>query len=265
MHCVMRAKSSVVALWAMSFSIIGSINWRASISSAGLVGTATSFVKRSGTIMFKTFLFGIELILPMAATDAPSANQDLVTRGAYLARAGDCVACHTASGGKPFAGGLPMQTPMGRIYSTNITPDPDTGIGRWSEQDFERALRSGVSKDGHNLYPAMPYPSYAKISDDDVAALYAYFMHGVTPVHEANRAPAIPFPLNMRWPLKLWNLVFPGQTRFHPRPDKDAQWDRGAYLVQGLGHCGACHTPRVTVRTVKATHRCSPHLPAIRT
>src|SRR5476651_2034879 len=128
----------------------------------------------------------ITLSLPLLAHAA--ANDDpLVTRGAYLAKVGDCVACHSAPKGKPFAGGLPMTTPMGKIYTTNITPDPDTGIGRYSEADFVRATREGVAKDGRNLYPAMPYPSYAKVSDDDMKAMYAYFMHGVEPVRQANR------------------------------------------------------------------------------
>ncbi|AYQ89772.1 alcohol dehydrogenase [Burkholderia gladioli] len=183
-----------------------------------------------------------------AAADAPAnagnADAALVARGEYLARAGDCIACHTAPHGKPFAGGLKMTTPMGAIYTTNITPDANHGIGGYSEADFARALREGVAKDGHNLYPAMPYPSYAKVSDDDVRAMYAYFMHGVAPVAQANQASDIPWPLNMRWPLKLWNLVFLDTARYQSKSDKDAAWNRGAYLVQGLGHCGSCHTPR---------------------
>ncbi len=174
-----------------------------------------------------------------AATDDP-----LVARGAYLAKVGDCVACHSAPKGKPFAGGLPMTTPMGKIYTTNITPDPDTGIGRWSEEDFDHALREGVAKDGHNLYPAMPYTSYAKVRDDDVKALYAYFMKGVAPVNQPNRASDIPFPLNMRWPLKFWNLVFLDKGVYRDKDAHDVGWNRGAYLIQGLGHCSACHTPR---------------------
>ena len=138
-----------------------------------------------------------------------------------------------------------MNAPIiGAIYATNITPDPETGIGRYTELEFARALREGVAKDGHNLYPAMPYPSYAKVSDDDVSALYAYFMRGVKPVHHANRAPDAPWPLTMRWPLKLWNMLFLEDWRFAPSSDKSLEWNRGAYLVQGLGHCGACHTPR---------------------
>jgi mono/diheme cytochrome c family protein len=174
-----------------------------------------------------------------AATDDP-----LVARGAYLAKVGDCVACHSAPRGKPFAGGLPMTTPMGKIYTTNITPDPDTGIGRWTEEDFDHALRDGVSKDGHNLYPAMPYTSYAKVRDDDVKALYAYFMKGVAPVNQPDRASDIPFPLNMRWPLKFWNMVFLDKSVYRDKDAHDVGWNRGAYLIQGLGHCSACHTPR---------------------
>ena len=153
--------------------------------------------------------YTLGLALPFAMqSPAHAADDALVQRGAYLAKLGDCVACQSAPKGKPFAGGLPMSTPMGKIYSTNITPDPDTGIGRYTEEDFARALREGVAKDGHNLYPAMPYPSYAKVKDDDVKALYAFFMSGVAPVQQANRKSDIPWPLNMRWPLALWNVVF---------------------------------------------------------
>jgi mono/diheme cytochrome c family protein len=187
----------------------------------------------------------LSLALPFAMQSAAHAADDaLVQRGAYLAKLGDCVACHSAPRGKPFAGGLPMTTPMGKIYTTNITPDPDTGIGQYTEQDFARALREGVAKDGHNLYPAMPYPSYAKVNDDDTKALYAFFMNGVAPVKQANRASDIPWPLNMRWPLKLWNVVFLEKGVYQDKSGKDVAWNRGAYLIQGLGHCGSCHTPR---------------------
>ena len=184
-------------------------------------------------------------ILSGPAHAAPGdADQALIARGEYLAKMGDCVACHSAPGGKPFAGGLPMTTPMGRIYSTNITPDADTGVGHYTQQDFNRAMRKGVAKDGRNLYPAMPYPSFSKVNDADLQALYAYIMHGVTPVRQPDRVSDIPWPMNMRWPLKFWNLVFlPGDV-YRDKPGKDAAWNRGAYLVQGLGHCGACHTPR---------------------
>lgn len=180
---------------------------------------------------------------PLLAS-AGTAPATLIERGAYLARLGDCVACHSAPKGKAFAGGLPMPTPVGTIYSTNISPDRGTGIGGWTAGEFEQALRHGIAKDGHRLYPAMPYPSYAKLRDDDVAALYAYFMQRVAPVAQANRAADIRFPLNLRWPLALWNLAFVDQGVFRDQPGKSAEWNRGAYLTQGLGHCGSCHTPR---------------------
>jgi len=190
-----------------------------------------------------TSLVSVALAGPLFAL-AASPDGPLVARGEYLATAGDCIACHSAPKSKPFAGGLPMTTPMGKIYATNITPDPGTGIGKWTQADFDKALRRGVSKDGHNLYPAMPYPSYAKMRDDDVAALYAYFMKGVAPVNQPNRPSDIPFPLNMRWPLTFWNMVFLDKAVYRDKNGKDATWNRGAYLIQGLGHCGSCHTPR---------------------
>ncbi|KVN26500.1 alcohol dehydrogenase [Burkholderia stagnalis] len=183
---------------------------------------------------------------PASATSAaPQSADALVARGAYLARAGDCVACHTASGGKPFAGGLKFDTPIGAIYSTNITPDPKTGLGGWTLGEFDRALRAGVRKNGDTLYPAMPFPSYARLTGDDVKALYAYFMHGVAPVQQENRPVDIVWPLSMRWPLGFWRKLFaPTPKPFDAAPYPDPVLARGAYLVQGLGHCGACHTPR---------------------
>ncbi|OMG74787.1 cytochrome c [Burkholderia ubonensis] len=182
---------------------------------------------------------------PAAAASAARSADALVARGAYLAHAGDCVACHTASGGKPFAGGLKFDTPIGAIYSTNITPDPKTGLGGWTLEEFDRALRSGVRRNGDTLYPAMPFPSYARLTDDDVKALYAYFMHGVAPVQQENRAVDIVWPLSMRWPLAFWRKLFaPAPKPFEAAPYPDPVLARGAYLVLGLGHCGACHTPR---------------------
>ncbi|PCE33421.1 cytochrome c [Burkholderia ubonensis] len=190
---------------------------------------------------------------PAAAASAPHAADALVARGAYLARAGDCVACHTASGGKPFAGGLKFDTPIGAIYSTNITPDPKTGLGGWTLEEFDRALRAGVRKNGDTLYPAMPFPSYARLTDDDVKALYAYFMHGVAPVQQENRAVDIVWPLSMRWPLTFWRKLFaPTPKPFDAAPYPDPVLARGAYLVQGLGHCGACHTPRAPTMQERA-------------
>ncbi|WDY55974.1 c-type cytochrome [Pseudomonas sp. PSKL.D1] len=174
-------------------------------------------------------------------------SPQLIEKGAYLARAGDCVACHTShDGGKPFAGGLGIASPIGTIYSTNITPDASTGIGNWTYGDFERAMRRGIGHDGSALYPAMPYPSYAKVSDQDLEALYAYFMKGVAPVAQANKANDIPWPLSIRWPLAYWRTLFSPLPADEGVAEAAAQSElqRGAYLVQGLGHCGSCHTPR---------------------
>lgn len=167
-----------------------------------------------------------------------------VEKGEYVARLADCVACHTTEHGKPFAGGLAMGTPIGAIYTTNITPDVETGIGAYTLADFDNAVRRGVSPDGTRLYPAMPHPSYTKMSDDDIRALYDYFMNHVEPVVQANRLSDIPWPLNTRWPLAVWNTVFTEPGTYQPKASQNELWNRGAYLVQGAGHCGSCHTPR---------------------
>ena len=181
-----------------------------------------------------------------------AAETDLIKQGEYLARAGDCVACHTAKGGKPFAGGLPMETPIGVIYSTNITPDK-SGLGDYSFEDFDKAVRHGVAKSGSTLYPAMPYPSYARVSDSDMQALYAYFMKGVEPVAQENKDSDIPWPLSMRWPLAAWRWMFaPAVEEHQAQAVVDPVISRGAYLVEGLGHCGACHTPRALTMQEKA-------------
>lgn len=181
---------------------------------------------------------------PFEQEQATTVDPALVSRGEYVARLGDCVACHSLAGKAPFAGGLEMATPLGAIHATNITPDPDVGIGAYSLADFDRAVRQGVAPGGRRLYPAMPYPSYVKLSDDDVRALYAFFMKGVQPASEPNIPSAIPWPLNMRWPIALWNGVFAPTTTYAAKPGQDALWNRGAYIVQGPGHCGSCHTPR---------------------
>lgn len=189
---------------------------------------------------------------PFDASAAEAPASDLVRRGEYVARQADCVACHSLPDGKPFSGGLEMGTPLGSIFATNITPDRRTGIGTYSLGDFDRAVRHGVARDGHHLYPAMPYPSYAKLSDDDVRSLYAFFMNGVQAVDQPNRASAIKWPMNMRWPLALWNLVFTESGTYLQKPERDEQWNRGAYLVQAAGHCGSCHTPRSLAMNEKA-------------
>lgn len=187
------------------------------------------------------------------AEEAP-ADSNLIQQGEYLARAGDCVACHTnGKEGKPFAGGLAMETPIGTIYSTNITPDSAHGIGGYTFEEFDDAVRKGVRKDGSTLYPAMPYPSFARVSEADMRAMYAYFMHGVAPVAEANRDTDIPWPLSMRWPLAFWRGIFaPTPADFVANPQVDPVLERGRYLVEGLGHCGACHTPRSLTMQEKA-------------
>lgn len=194
-------------------------------------------------------LFGADYVTPskpvLADSRASEANdKDLIAKGEYLARMGDCVACHSVPNGKPFAGGLAMSTPMGTIYSSNITPDPDTGIGSYSLQDFARAVREGRLKDGTHLYPAMPYPSYAKVTDDDIVALYAYFMHGVEPASQENRQAEMSFPFGCRKLMAMWNLAFYDASDFDEKASADARIARGAYLTEGLAHCGACHTPR---------------------
>jgi mono/diheme cytochrome c family protein len=188
----------------------------------------------------------------ISSCSVSAAETDLVKQGEYLARAGDCVACHTAKGGKPFAGGLPMETPIGTIYSTNITPDK-TGLGDYSFEDFDQAVRHGVAKNGSTLYPAMPYPSYARVSESDMQALYAYFMKGVEPVAQANKDSDIPWPLSMRWPLAGWRWMFaPKVEDYQAQAGADPVISRGAYLVEGLGHCGACHTPRALTMQEKS-------------
>lgn len=174
-----------------------------------------------------------------------AASPETIARGEYLARAANCVSCHSTPDGEPFAGGLKMAVPfLGAIYATNITPDKEHGIGSYTFEDFEGAMRRGVAKDGHMLYPAMPYPSYAKINDEDLRALYAFFMEGVPAANVANKPSEIKSPLNIRWPLKIWNALFLPDAGYTADTSKNATWNRGAYLVEGLGHCGACHTPR---------------------
>lgn len=175
---------------------------------------------------------------------AQTDDRALIDRGAAVARAADCAACHTAPGGRPLAGGLPIRTPIGTIVSTNITPSRDGGIGAYSADQFARAVREGVRADGANLYPAMPYTAYSGMTDQDVRALYAYFHAAVAPVDVRPATTALPFPFNIRATMGAWNLLFLSHTRFTPDTAHDAQWNRGRYLADVLEHCGTCHTPR---------------------
>jgi alcohol dehydrogenase (quinone), cytochrome c subunit len=188
-------------------------------------------------------------------SDAVSSDAASVERGRYLAVAADCTACHTAPDGKPFAGGLALDSPLGAIYSTNITPDKDSGIGNFTLDDFDRAVRHGIDDEGVTLYPAMPYPSYALMSDQDIAALYDYFMHAVAPASSTEHANGIPWPLSIRWPLAVWRKLFapsPEAPTFNASRYSDPVVARGAYLVEGPGHCGTCHTPRAITLQEKA-------------
>ncbi|SMP71639.1 c-type cytochrome [Noviherbaspirillum suwonense] len=164
-------------------------------------------------------------------------------RGAYLARAGDCMACHTARGGEPYAGGRGIATPFGDVVAPNITPDAKTGIGDWSADDFWRALHNGRGRDGRFLYPVFPYTSYTKVSREDSDAMYAW-LRTVAPVQQQNREHALRFPYNQRWLLAGWRALYFKPGVYEPVAAKPADWNRGAYLVQGLGHCAACHSSR---------------------
>ena len=189
-------------------------------------------------------------IEPVSAA-AQSFDPELVRRGANLASLGDCNTCHTAPGGNDFAGGVPLRTPFGTIYSTNITPDPETGIGRWSEAAFRRAMREGIDREGRHLYPAFPFDHFTLVSDEDDRALYAFLM-----TRQAARAQAprdnLVFPLEFRSIVAGWKFLFLNQGPFKPDDKRDKVWNRGAYLVQGLGHCGACHSPRNLLGAEKA-------------
>jgi mono/diheme cytochrome c family protein len=182
----------------------------------------------------------------IAVADPPATSSfpdDLIAKGKVLAGAGYCTVCHTRAGGQPFAGGLGVKTPFGTVYSTNITPDPETGIGRWSLEAFTRAMREGVSRDGSHLFPVFPYDHFTRVSDDDLKALYAFIMT-LPPTRSVAPANTIPFPLNIRPLQEGWKLLFFRSGPYQPDPSKSAEWNRGAYFATGLSHCGGCHTPR---------------------
>ena len=221
------------------------MRWRRAILCAASVGVA-ALLAAMGMAFLSDRMAG------QADLAAPITTEALRARGAYLARLGDCEACHSVAGQPRYAGGLRMVTPIGAIYTTNITPDDKYGIGRFGLADFDRALRFGVA-DGHSLYPAMPFTSYYNTSPSDVAALYAYFRNDVPPAAVPNRPSEIPFPLSMRWPLTYWRWFFaPKPEPFRPLPGMDAETAKGAYFVEGMGHCGECHTPRALTMQVRA-------------
>ena len=190
---------------------------------------------------------GAALILCAGVAEAAgidTQNFGQVERGHYLAIVGDCAACHTLPGsGHDFAGGRPIETPFGKLVAPNITPDPATGIGAWTDDEFVNALTKGTGRNGTHLYPAMPYTYYTKLTRDDALAIRAY-LNTVPAVHNAVNADQLPFPLNIRASMAAWNKLFFKPGPFEPIADKSAEWNRGAYLAQGLAHCGMCHTPK---------------------
>ena len=200
----------------------------------------------------RIFLAGFCAVLISAAPAGPNraiaaqpagTPQSLIDQGRYLATAGDCISCHTRRDGEPFSGGRALYTQFGVIYTANITPDALTGIGAWSERQFERAMREGIAADGTHLYPAFPYTAYTRVSDQDIQAIYAYLM-SLKPVNYTPPKNALSFPFGIRGLLSGWNMMFFAPGRYAPNASQSAEWNRGAYLTQGLGHCGACHTPR---------------------
>lgn len=185
----------------------------------------------------------VSLVMLGTAARAEVTTTSSLEKGRYLATAGNCETCHTREGGKPYAGGVPFVTPFGTIYSTNITPDSQTGIGGWTAAEFAVALREGENADGDHLYPVFPYTAFTKLSDEDTAALFAY-MQTLTPVKYTPPENDLGFPYSQRWGLGLWKTLYFDEGRFVPNEAQSAEWNRGAYLVEGLGHCAMCHTPR---------------------
>jgi mono/diheme cytochrome c family protein len=171
------------------------------------------------------------------------AQASLIKKGEYLAKAADCLVCHTARNGEAYAGGFPFVLPFGTLYSTNITPDKETGIGNYTDAQFLAALQRGIRQDGARLYPAMPYTSYTYITDADALAIKAY-LFSLAPVRSANKPNVLPFPFNQRWTMGIWSALFNANERFKPDAEQSAEWNRGAYMAEALAHCGECHTPR---------------------
>ena len=188
--------------------------------------------------------FAVSYRAPIAPVghDQISFDRAAIARGATLAAMGNCGGCHTASNGKPYAGGFPLRTPFGTIYGSNITPDAVSGIGQWSEAAFRRAMHEGVSRDGSYLYPAFPYTHFTKVTDDDIADLYAFLMTRPA-VPNTVPAPDLPFPFNIRLAMAGWNILFFQPGRFVPDASHDEAWNRGAYIAEGFGHCSSCHSP----------------------
>jgi mono/diheme cytochrome c family protein len=174
---------------------------------------------------------------------------DILARGQYLADAADCLACHTAEGGEAFAGGRPFNTEFGTLYSPNISPDRETGIGDWTDEDFVRAMHEGIGEDGEHLYPAFPFAAYTYLTTDDVLAIKAY-LFSQPPVRSVPPEHTLGFPYDQRWLMAIWSMLYNPDTRFEPVADRPLSWNRGAYMVEALGHCGDCHTPRTPLQSL---------------
>ncbi|MGF6806131.1 mono/diheme cytochrome c family protein [Paraburkholderia sp. Clong3] len=198
----------------------------------------TAVTALAGLLLCAAALLGVSVA--QAGTPVDS-RADIVARGEYLARAGDCIACHTQPAGKLFGGGRPMDTPFGALYTPNISSDKVDGIGKWSADEFYRMMHTGKSRDGSLLYPAMPFASYTKITRADSDAIYAY-LQSVPPIHQPNRPHELRFPFNQRQLLRGWRALYMHEGEYQPDPTQSVEWNRGAYLVEGLGHCTMCHT-----------------------
>jgi mono/diheme cytochrome c family protein len=224
-------RAGIVAIIVVVVIALGAISWR--VFNPGPMAFA------GGTAVALSDYHGKD------PTGVPTglAGADVVKRGEYLASVADCLVCHTAPGGAPYAGGLAIPLPFGTLYSTNITPDKDTGIGGYSDREFLDAVQRGIRRDGTRLYPAMPYPSYAYMTDADVLAIKAYLFSLAT-VRAADRADTLTFPFNQRRLMAVWSAFFNENARFRPSTAQSAEWNRGAYIAEALAHCGECHTPR---------------------
>ena len=214
--------------------------------------SATAFAKSAVALLLGILAWAAPGAAASQTAPGPGTDAALIERGRYLGIAADCTACHTVKGGKPFAGGYSVESPLGTIYATNITPSKTAGIGNYTERQFARALREGIRADGAHLYPAMPYTAYTLMTDEDVHALYVYFMHGVEPVDAEVAKTELPFPFNVRASMAAWNLLFLDNERFRPDPAASEQVNRGAYLANALAHCGTCHTPRNALMAERA-------------
>jgi mono/diheme cytochrome c family protein len=223
------------------------MNRRRTLITVGALGVVVA-------IAAACFFFWPASIEEVKATDAQPIGSALVAKGEYLTKAGDCAACHTAPGGKSFAGGRAFELPFGTIYSTNITPDQETGIGRWSDAEFVRALHRGIGRNGEDLYPAFPYTAYTLLSTDDVLAIRAY-LSTLRPVTARNADNTLIFPFNQRYTLRAWKLLFMPPGRWTPSSAHDAVWNRGSYLAEALAHCGDCHTPRNLMFATKSSSK----------